>query len=151
MIDFDLMFRGVSLDGGYWMYDGSFTTPPCTEGVKWTVMRDIQTISNEQLDWLSRYTKGESLTRGYTKPDEAPVDGNRLLQAEDDKTINQKYLDYVKENTANQDNAAGNNRAIQELNSRTVLMAPKKVKTLDAASTLMASAAAMATIALLSF
>jgi len=101
MIDFDLMFRGVSLDGGYWMYDGSFTTPPCTEGVKWTVMRDIQTISNEQLDWLSRYTKGESLTRGYTKPDEAPVDGNRLLQAEDDKTINQKYLDYVKENTAN--------------------------------------------------
>lgn len=37
----------VSVDAskGFWMYDGSLTTPPCTEGVKWTVMADVLTIS----------------------------------------------------------------------------------------------------------
>ena len=25
----------------YWNYDGSLTTPPCTEGIKWTMVRQI--------------------------------------------------------------------------------------------------------------
>lgn len=34
----------------FWSYDGSLTTPPCTEGIKWTVFSDIQPISQAQLD-----------------------------------------------------------------------------------------------------
>ena len=30
----------------YWNYPGSLTTPPCTEGIKWTVIKDVQPISD---------------------------------------------------------------------------------------------------------
>lgn len=33
----------------YYRYDGSLTTPPCSEGVIWSVMTKIQTISKNQL------------------------------------------------------------------------------------------------------
>ena len=38
----------VNLDEFY-SYDGSLTTPPCSEGVKWTVFKEIQPISSTQL------------------------------------------------------------------------------------------------------
>ena len=34
----------------YWSYDGSFTTPPCTEGIKWSVIKQVQPISEAQLN-----------------------------------------------------------------------------------------------------
>jgi len=34
----------------FWSYDGSLTTPPCTEGVRWSNLKTVQPISAEQLD-----------------------------------------------------------------------------------------------------
>jgi carbonic anhydrase len=36
-------------DRGYWTYEGSLTTPPCTEGVRWYIFEQPITISREQI------------------------------------------------------------------------------------------------------
>lgn len=37
-------------DRDYYRFNGSLTTPPCTEGVRWIVMKDQITASKEQID-----------------------------------------------------------------------------------------------------
>lgn len=32
----------------YWTYEGSLTTPPCDEGLRWFVSKDVQTVSRAQ-------------------------------------------------------------------------------------------------------
>ena len=36
-------------DQSYWRYDGSLTTPPCTEGVKWFILTEPVEVSAEQI------------------------------------------------------------------------------------------------------
>lgn len=46
----DLSCFQKQLSGPWWSFDGSLTTPPCTEGLKWNVMKKRGTISKEQLE-----------------------------------------------------------------------------------------------------
>ncbi|OQS06244.1 hypothetical protein THRCLA_01707 [Thraustotheca clavata] len=40
----------IGAENGFYRYQGSLTTPPYTEGVEWTVVREVQKISQAQLD-----------------------------------------------------------------------------------------------------
>jgi carbonic anhydrase len=42
--------RLIPNDKSYYRLNGSLTTPPCSEGVTWVVMKEIQPISKKQVD-----------------------------------------------------------------------------------------------------
>ena len=52
-VDVREFLHGVDMST-YWSYDGSLTTPPCTEGLKWSVIKQVQPISDAQ---LTRFTQ----------------------------------------------------------------------------------------------
>ena len=58
-LDVDAFLSGINTEN-YWHYDGSFTTPPCTEGVEWFVMKEVQSISQDQLDAFQSYGWGNA-------------------------------------------------------------------------------------------
>ena len=41
----------------YYRFNGSLTTPPCTEGVRWIVLKDIQQVSAEQIKAFTNLMK----------------------------------------------------------------------------------------------
>ncbi|NMV28476.1 carbonic anhydrase family protein, partial [Vibrio parahaemolyticus] len=43
----------IPSDKDYYRFNGSLTTPPCSEGVRWFVMKEAQTISPEQIKSFS--------------------------------------------------------------------------------------------------
>jgi carbonic anhydrase len=61
-------------DRSYYTFMGSTTAPPCTEGVRWIVMRQPVTMSPEQIELFSRiYPMNARPTQ--------PVDGRRILMS----------------------------------------------------------------------
>jgi carbonic anhydrase len=44
----------------HYAYTGSLTTPPCTEGIEWRVLKKNITISNEQMMVLAKFTRRNS-------------------------------------------------------------------------------------------
>ena len=58
---------------GYYSYAGSLTTPPCTEGVEWLVMSEIQEVSQEQVGQIAALTGGGTNNRPLQ-----PL-GNRMI------------------------------------------------------------------------
>lgn len=44
----------------YYRYSGSLTTPPCTEGVQWLVMKEPVQLSKQQLDTLQKALGGSN-------------------------------------------------------------------------------------------
>ncbi|KAH9319793.1 hypothetical protein KI387_021562, partial [Taxus chinensis] len=43
---------GIGSDASYYRYNGSLTTPPYTEPVQWTVIAQLRTASQEQVNNL---------------------------------------------------------------------------------------------------
>jgi carbonic anhydrase len=64
----------------FWSYDGSLTTPPCTEGIKWTVLKTVQPISEAQ---LAKYTALWAGNAAYAEG----KGNNRVIQSHGDRTI----------------------------------------------------------------
>ena len=39
-------------DSGYYSYEGSLTTPPCTEGVQWVVLDQVVEVTKADLEFF---------------------------------------------------------------------------------------------------
>ena len=65
-VDINVSSLFASIDfSKYWNYPGSLTTPPCTQGIKWTVIQDVQPISDAQLKLFTDLWSGnESFAEG---------------------------------------------------------------------------------------
>lgn len=62
---------------GYYSYPGSLTTPPCSEGVEWLVLSEIQEVSEEQVAQLTALTGGGTNNRPVQ-----PLGGRRITVQE---------------------------------------------------------------------
>ena len=52
-IDYDVdPRRPVRGSGEYYRYTGSFTTPPCTEGIVWAVATRVRRVARHQVELL---------------------------------------------------------------------------------------------------
>ena len=90
-LDFKEVLSGLDLEH-YWSYDGSFTTPPCTEAVDWYVLMAKATASQAQLDKF-RTAMGWTQAKGnFRKPQ--PISGRTIYGCSKLPTVETDYPWY---------------------------------------------------------
>ena len=64
-LPFDIDFKALRLyrnHESYFRYSGSLTTPPCTEGVRWYILKTEETVAPQQaanfVDWIGKDARG---------------------------------------------------------------------------------------------
>ena len=69
MADLSLIINEMLHTSHFWNYSGSLTVPPCTEGVVWNIIAEVQPISHRQLKMLASATqRSESLKTNTANP-----------------------------------------------------------------------------------
>ena len=76
----DLDLLGELDTSEYWSYMGSLTTPPCTEGLRWTVLKEVQTLDQAQLDALSAKLATSEYAKGGNNRVVMPLNNRVLYQ-----------------------------------------------------------------------
>ena len=64
----------LPVDKAYYRFNGSLTTPPCSEGVRWFVMKEVITASKEQIEAFK-----ETMTGPNNRPVQ-PLNSRTVLQ-----------------------------------------------------------------------
>ena len=61
----------------YYQYEGSFTTPPCTEGVHWFIMKGLGEFSQEQWEVVQSIIIKGQLEKKINRPTQ-PLNGRSV-------------------------------------------------------------------------
>ncbi|KAF5828547.1 carbonic anhydrase [Dunaliella salina] len=93
----------------YWGYDGSLTTPPCDERVKWHVFKEPRTVSVDQLKVFSDVTLAAHSNATVTNNRVIqPLNGRTVYEYKDTPTEKYNYVQHGFDWRENeQDNCAG--------------------------------------------
>jgi carbonic anhydrase len=67
VLDFNAKLA-TELAQGYYHWYGSLTTPPCTEGVNWNLLKVTQTVCQRQIDKLANAMYGTEFNNRVTMP-----------------------------------------------------------------------------------
>ena len=74
------------LAGGYYRWDGSLTTPPCTEGVRWFLLKQEETVCEAQVQSL-RQTLRAMQGVNYNSRAVQPLNNRTVFELEFDKQL----------------------------------------------------------------